>query len=204
MSEGDVTPVRAVVCSHNRHKTAELQQLLPHLQLEPLAPDAPTPDETGITFEENARIKALAGAALHPGTWVIADDSGLCVDALDGGPGVLSARYAGPDADDDDNNAKLLERLARETEPDARRARFVCVLVAIAPDGRELVAEGVVEGHIADRPAGDAGFGYDPLFVPAGYEHTFGVLGSDVKQSLSHRAAAARALAERLPGALQG
>lgn len=190
--------VQAVLCSHNEHKAGDLQVLLPGLELRPLRHDQELPAETGDTFLDNARIKARAGARLHPGWWAIADDSGLEVEALDGAPGVHSARFAGPGATDADNNRLLLKRLAPVTGPGRRGARFVCVLVALAPDGRELVAQGLVEGMIADAPRGSNGFGYDPLFIPHGERGTFGELGPDAKQRISHRARAAAGLARLL------
>lgn len=189
--------MRAMLCSHNAHKVQELQQLLPELDLRPLPANEDLPPEIGATFLDNARIKAEAGAALHPGRWVIADDSGLQVDALDGEPGVHSARFAGVGASDAENNALLLERMAGVADS-FRTARFVCVLVALAPDGRELVAEGTVEGRIAHTPTGRNGFGYDPLFIPDGEHRSFGELPGGHKQQISHRAHAARALAAQL------
>lgn len=187
-----------VVCTGNAHKVHELQLLLPGLQLAPLPAGTTLPPETGATFLDNARIKARGGAALHPEQWVIADDSGLIVDALDGRPGVYSARFAGADASDDDNLQLLLHELAGVHEPERRTARFACVLVAIAPDGTEHHAEGFVEGHIAEQPSGDGGFGYDPVFIPAGHTQSFAVLGDDIKAGMSHRAVAAAALRANL------
>lgn len=189
--------MRAIACTGNPHKVEELAALLPALTFEPLAPDVVLPPEVGETFLDNARIKAHAGAALHPGTWVLADDSGIIVDALDGEPGVRSARFAGEDASDEENVRLLLKRL-RDVPPHERTARFACVLVAVAPDGEELHATGFVEGHVAGAPAGDAGFGYDPVFVPEGHALTFAQLGDEVKATMSHRARAARLLDEQL------
>ena len=190
--------IGAIVCTGNAHKVEELAELLDGFALEPLAPGTKLPPEIGKTFTDNARIKAHAGQALFPGRWVIADDSGLCVDPLDGAPGVRSARFAGEEATDSANTKHLLERLRPYTSAELRTARFVCVLVAIAPDGSEHIGEGVVEGHIADEPAGDAGFGYDPVFVPEGETRTFAQLGPEAKARMSHRARAARALTERI------
>jgi XTP/dITP diphosphohydrolase len=202
--------LRAVLCSGNAHKVEELAELLPVLELRALDEPGRLPPETGDTFEANARIKAIGGATLLGAdrqAWVVADDSGLEVDALGGAPGVYSARFAGEDATDEANTQLLLERLeqlaAEAAVPPTRTARFVCVLVALAPDGRELVARGTVDGRIAHAPAGDAGFGYDPVFVPAGHDATFAELGSDVKQSMSHRARAAAELARLLVAAGQ-
>lgn len=184
--------VPAVACTHNTHKADELRALLPQLAFSVLGREEALPPETGATFLDNARIKARGGAAHHPGSWIVADDSGLCVDALDGDPGVRSARYAGPAATDEANVALLLDHLR---DRDARDARFVCVLVAIGPDGRELVAEGSVSGVIAHAPAGSEGFGYDPVFIPHGEVTTFAELGAVRKARLSHRAIAASQLA---------
>src|SRR5690606_10897456 len=142
-------------------------------------------------FLDNARIKAHAGLELHPGCWVLADDSGLIVDALDGQPGVHSARYAGDDATDEQNVQLLLRNLAAFPLPEHRTARFACQLVLLAPDGSEHAAIGHVEGRIAAEPAGTEGFGYDPVFVPLGEKTTFGQLGAHAKATMSHRANAA-------------
>lgn len=152
--------------------------------------------EDADTFEGNARIKAVV-LAEHTGEVALADDSGLAVDALDGAPGVYSARYAGEAASDADNVSRLLAELDRvgATEPEQRGARFHCVLVLRGPDGTEIVADGSVEGHIAPRPAGDSGFGYDPVFVPdEGDGRTFAQMSATEKNELSHRARAVAAL----------
>jgi XTP/dITP diphosphohydrolase len=197
----DAPTRRTVVCTGNSHKVSELALLLPDLALEPLKPGTRLPPEIGNTFLDNARIKAHAGAAMHPDIWVIADDSGLIVDALDGRPGVHSARFAGPAATDDENVQLLLERLRPYPDPELRTARFACTLVLVAPDGSEVIAEGTVEGRIVHEPVGDGGFGYDPVFVPVGHELTFAQLGDETKSTMSHRANAARALRAQLPEA---
>lgn len=188
---------RAIVCTGNAHKVAELGGLLPDLALEPLPAGFVLPPEVGSTFLDNARIKAHAGHAWFPDAWVIADDSGLCVDALGGLPGVRSARLAGPAADDEANVAELLRRMVDVPAP-RRSAHFECVLVAIGPSGDEAVARGQVAGTILEQPRGSAGFGYDPLFVPEGEQRSFAELGDEAKARLSHRARAARALRELL------
>lgn len=188
---------RAILCTSNPHKVEELAGLLPDFEFEALPPDTQLPPEIGSRFVDNARIKAHAGHALYPDSWVVADDSGIVVDALDGEPGVRSARFAGEDATDRENLELLLRRLER-VRGDARSARFVCVLVMIAPDGTETVGTGVVEGRIAEAASGDGGFGYDPIFVPEGETATFGELGAHVKARMSHRARAARELQARL------
>jgi XTP/dITP diphosphohydrolase len=151
----------------------------------------PEPEETGDTFEENALIKARAIAA-YTEELTLADDSGLEVDALDGAPGVHSARYSGPDATDASNNALLLQRLA-DVPDEQRTARFCCVIAIVAADGRTWTTTGTCEGRIGTSSRGDAGFGYDPLFTPEGHHQTFGELGADVKNSISHRGKAVRA-----------
>jgi XTP/dITP diphosphohydrolase len=160
----------------------------------PVLARAPDVEETGTTLEDNARIKAR-GVEAATGLPAIADDTGLVVDALGGAPGVFSARYAGPDAVAADNVAKLLREL--DGVPDERRtARFRTVVLAAWPDGREMVVEGSVEGVIVREPRGTAGFGYDPVFVPAeGDGRTFAEMTAEDKHALSHRGRAVRALA---------
>jgi len=190
--------LRALFASTNRGKLRELEALLPGWDLAPLDRDD-YPDETGASFEENALLKARYGLEhAPPGAWTLGEDSGIEVDALRGGPGVRSARYAGDQASDADNVAKLLAEL--EDVPRGRRgARYVSALVAIDPDGNELVARGTFEGAIALAPHGTAGFGYDPVFVPVGETMTVAELGDEWKAGRSHRAAAVRALLGRLP-----
>ena len=160
--------------------------------------DVPEILESGTSFRENATLKALA-ASRHLPALVIADDSGLEVDALDGAPGIYSARYAGANATSRDKIDKLLRELARvRATGDGRCARFRCV-VALALNGDLLgMFEGIVQGRITDTARGDSGFGYDPIFVPDGFEQTFGELSEEVKNTISHRAKAIRALADRL------
>ena len=178
-----------VLATRNKGKIAELRALLAGLgpQVVGLAefPDIGEIPETGTTFLENARIKARA-VCQATGRVSLADDSGLCVDALDGAPGVYSARYSGEDATDAANNAKLLAALA--DVPEARRTcRFVSVVVAVAPDGRELTAEGVWEGRVTTSPAGQGGFGYDPLFFDPTAGLTAAELSPEAKNARSHR-----------------
>ena len=183
------------VSTRNVHKLREIQEILGSgFQISGLTalPDFPEIAETGRTFEENATLKAVAASGRFDG-WVIADDSGLEVDALAGAPGVRSARYAGPAATDQENNTLLLESLARTGGHD-RSARFRCVIV-LARSGRKLAAfSGVVEGSILRAPDGKRGFGYDPLFVPSGFRESFGQLPPEVKNRLSHRARALEGL----------
>jgi XTP/dITP diphosphohydrolase len=189
-----------VVGSGNAHKVAELRALLPHqmFRLTSLAElDASLDvEETGATFAENARLKATVQAR-HLGRWVLAEDSGLEVDALGGRPGVISARYAGRHGDDAANNRKLIEEL--DGVPlDRRTASFRCFVCVAAPDGSpRLEVDDACRGRIGDEPSGSGGFGYDPLFLIPEYHQTFGQLGATIKNVLCHRS---RALRRLLPG----
>jgi XTP/dITP diphosphohydrolase len=182
-----------ILCSRNRHKARELERLLPGWTIEPLDRDD-YPPETGATYYENAALKARFGRE-HDDGWVLAEDSGLEVDALGGRPGVLSARYAPEGAP---AVAKLLAELEGAEE---RGARYVSELVLLAPDGRELRGTGTLEGRIANEPAGSEGFGYDPIFIPESEVWTVAALGDDWKALHSHRARAARSLLRALGGA---
>ena len=193
--------IELVVATRNRHKTREIQHILgPEFMVRDLTADTDVPEilESGTSLQENAKLKALA-ASRHLPALVIADDSGLEVDALGGAPGIYSARYAGANATEKDKIDKLLRELARvRATDDGRRARFRCVL-ALARNGDLLETfEGTVEGRITNKARGDSGFGYDPIFVPDGFEQTFGELSEEVKNTISHRAKAIRALADRL------
>jgi XTP/dITP diphosphohydrolase len=188
--------VKAWLASQNAHKLVELRAALPGWEIEPVAADA-WPDETGETYEENARLKARFARGLVADGWVLGEDSGIECAALGGEPGLHSARWA-PRGDQAD---ALLERLAGE---DDRRARMVTVLVALTPAGGELVGEGVLTGTIARGRRGAEGFGYDPIFVPDGFEQTMAELGDGWKREHSHRARAARALADAVEHAASG
>jgi XTP/dITP diphosphohydrolase len=178
--------MRAVLCSRNAHKARELERLLPGWTLEPLERDD-YPPETGATYYENAALKAAFGRE-HTSGWVLAEDSGLEVAGLGGRPGVLSARYA-------PEGAPAVAKLLAELEGiEQRGARYVSELVLLDPDGRELRGIGTLEGRIANEPAGREGFGYDPVFIPAGEERTVAELGDEWKAESSHRARAAQAL----------
>ena len=184
-----------VLASANKDKAAEIAAILDGFDLLPRPDDVPDVDETGDTLEENARLKAWA-LVNATGKAAVADDTGLEVDALDGEPGVYSARYAGEHATYADNVKKLWEALIGA---EARTARFRTVAIAAFPDGAEVVAHGVVEGVIADDPAGDQGFGYDPLFIPEGADgRTFAQMTRAEKERVSHRGRAFRALAAGL------
>ena len=189
-----------VLATFNPDKVRELEQLLalPDVVLRPLSefPGAIAPEETGVTLLENARLKAEYAATLTR-LPVIADDTGLEVDALDGGPGVYSARFAGPDATYADNVQKLLASLERVPAP-RRTARFRCVIVARVPGRGELVGEGVLEGRITAAPRGTNGFGYDPVFELPELGRTLAELSAEEKNRISHRALAAQALAAKL------
>lgn len=176
--------MKVLLASQNRNKLRELSALLPGWELEPLDADD-YPPENGETYYENARGKALFGP---DDAWVLGEDSGLEVEALGGRPGIRSARYGAEGAD---ANEKLLGEL-RGVED--RAARYVCELVLVAPDGRELCGTGVLEGRIAEEPSGKEGFGYDPVFIPEGEKLTVAELGNDWKLRNSHRARAAQAL----------
>lgn len=191
-----------VLATRNPGKISEIEALLTGVRVAPAAsfPGCPEPEESGRTFEENALIKARAVAGFT-GKTALADDSGLEVDALGGAPGVRSARYAGASASDRDNMRRLLDALADVSYAD-RTARFRCVIAVVAPDGRTWTSDGVCEGRILREPRGESGFGYDPLFVPAGYDSTFAELDASTKNRISHRAMALRRIAETL-GALK-
>ena len=191
-----------VLATRNPGKISEIEALLTGLRVATAAsfPGCPEPEESGRTFEENALIKARAVAGFT-GKTALADDSGLEVDALCGAPGVRSARYAGATASDRDNMGRLLDALADASDAD-RTARFRCVIAVVAADGRTWTSDGVCEGRILREPRGESGFGYDPLFVPAGYDSTFAELDASTKNRISHRAMALRRIAETL-GALK-
>lgn len=191
----DKIPSRLVIATRNRGKVAELERLLAPLPfpLEDLSayPGLAEPDETGETFAENAAIKAKAYAA---GTreWVLADDSGLEVDALGGEPGVHSARFAGRTSGYDEKMKIILGKLAG-VDGSARAARFVCVIALADPSGRiAFEARGECPGTIAPETRGSNGFGYDPIFVPDGFVRTFGEMSDEEKRALSHRGKASQ------------
>jgi XTP/dITP diphosphohydrolase len=195
--------VKIVLASANAHKARELADAVPVWHVE-LLDEVDFPEETGSTLHENARAKAELGRLVaEPGAWVIGEDSGLEVDGLGGRPGVRSARFAGPEASDAENVARLLEELAGVTGP-GRRARYVSELVCLAPAEKELRARGTLAGRVAGSPRGTGWFGYDPVFVPLGETQTVAELGNEWKARNSHRARAARALYEAVEAAAQG
>lgn len=212
-----------IVATSNPNKAREFAKLLPGVEVLPMPEGIELPEETGATFEENARLKAysvleqlqkLPGGSLATDTqdnsqstgadaagrgqlWVMADDSGIEIDALGGAPGIYSARYAGENATDTDNVDKLLKELEGRED---RGARFVCVLVCVSASGEELVANGYFEGNIADSPRGQSGFGYDPVFIPLEKKLTVAQISAEEKNRISHRARAAHSLLAQLRG----
>jgi XTP/dITP diphosphohydrolase len=188
-----VVGVSATLCSRNAHKARELEALLPGWTIEPLD-RADYPPETGDTYYDNALIKARFGRE-HADGWILAEDSGIEVEALGGRPGVQSARYA-------PEGAPAIAKLLGELDgTDTRGARYVSELVLLAPDGAEYRGTGILEGRIAEEPRGTEGFGYDPVFVPTGEKRTVAELGDGWKALNSHRARAAQALLRALADA---
>jgi XTP/dITP diphosphohydrolase len=195
--------MRVLLATRNAGKVDELRQILaeaaPHVELVGLDAVAEYPEtpETELTFAGNALLKARDGVK-HTGLATIADDSGLAVDALNGMPGVLSARWAGSrDKDDAANNALLLDQLA-DVPDGLRSAQFVCAAAIVWPDGRELVVHGEMPGRVIREPKGTNGFGYDPLFVPDGFELTSAEISAAEKNAISHRGKAFRELATKI------
>ncbi|HEY3271224.1 MAG TPA: non-canonical purine NTP pyrophosphatase [Geothrix sp.] len=193
--------MKLLLASRNTGKLREFAELLPGVTLVPWPVEAPELPETGAFFQDNALQKAEGARTWWiehgrpPVDGVLADDSGLCVDALWGGPGVLSARFAPDLPAYRDKNRRLLAMLPDDAN---RRARFVCVLAYAPMEGEPLTVGGAVEGTLAFDHCGEGGFGYDPIFLPEGYDRTFGELPMQTKHTLSHRARACAALRERL------
>jgi XTP/dITP diphosphohydrolase len=185
---------RLIIATRNSHKTEEISHILgDRFEILDVTdfPDLPEIDETGTTFLENARLKAL-GISRRIDGWVLADDSGLEVDTLGGAPGVWSSSFGGEEGNHSKNNQRLLTEMA---DKDQRSARFLCTLV-LAKNGQEVANFfGSVEGEITREPSGNGGFGYDPLFVPTGYSQTLADLGPDIKSQLSHRSKAIQSFA---------
>ena len=194
------SPATLVLATRNQGKIREFRRILDAISngainlvgLEEFAHTTEV-EETGSTFKENALLKARSICA-ETGLPAIADDSGLCVDALDGAPGIYSARYAGVHGDDLGNNAKLLRELANVPE-DKRSAHFTCAAALVLPDGREHVTEEIFEGSILFAPIGDQGFGYDPLFRPDGLAISSAQMSAEEKDLISHRGKSLRAIA---------
>ncbi|HEX8422239.1 MAG TPA: XTP/dITP diphosphatase [Pyrinomonadaceae bacterium] len=192
-----------LIATRNAGKIRELTELLSNLplRLRHLSefPRIEEVEETGETFAANAELKARLYSR-QTNLWTLADDSGLEVDALGGAPGVFSARYGGAHATDAERNARLLAELSA-TKDAGRTARFTCTIALYEPEAETAqIFAGTCEGRISEHPRGHNGFGYDPLFVPTGYAHTFGELSDDLKQQISHRARALRAVRAYLSG----
>jgi XTP/dITP diphosphohydrolase len=203
-----MTDAGFVLATRNQKKLAELCRILAASRVDVSVtglseyPDMPEVAETGATFTENALLKARAVVA-HTGRPAVAEDSGLCVDALNGMPGVLSARWAGTHGDDDANLRLVLAQLA-DVPPGRRGAHFACVAALVLPSGRDHVTEGTVSGRIIGAPRGTNGFGYDPIFVPASSELTTAEMSPEAKDAISHRGRALRALAPVVAALLGG
>ena len=195
--------MKFVLATRNSHKAAELKRILEELDLDcellTVAdfPGAPEVEETESTFEGNALLKARA-LAKFTGLAAIADDSGLCVDALDGNPGVLSARWSGASENVDQANFDLVLEQVKDVPAKNRGAKFVCAAVAVFPDGQELVAIGEMFGHLLNAPTGENGFGYDPIFVPQGFKVSTAQMSSAEKDAISHRGKALNDLAVQI------
>jgi XTP/dITP diphosphohydrolase len=195
--------MKFVLATRNSHKAIELKRILEELELEcellTVAdfPDAPEVEETESTFEGNALLKARA-LVKFTGLAAIADDSGLCVDALDGNPGVLSARWSGVSENVDQANLELVLEQIKDVPTESRGAKFVCAAVAVFPDGKELVAIGEMFGNLLTAAIGENGFGYDPIFVPTGYEVTTAQMPGNEKDAISHRGKALNQLAHQV------
>lgn len=190
--------MKFVLASHNQSKLQEVRDIMEPLgfEIESIPEGFPEIEETGDTFEKNAKIKARAVCKAF-GIPAIADDSGLEVDALDGFPGIKSARWAGSDATSHDRNQLLLERM-KDVPEDKRGAEFICVAACVFPNGAELAVRGQCRGTILKEERGTGGFGYDPIFCVPKYSRTFGELDQDIKNSISHRARAFTALGSAL------
>ena len=191
-----LAPGKLVIASHNEGKVREINALLADFGIEAVSAaslDLPEPEETGVTFVANAELKALQAADLS-GLPALADDSGLCVDALNGAPGIFSARWAG-ESKDFAGAMALVEQRLEETGPDASRAaHFVCALALAWPDGHVEWFEGRINGTLVWPPRGTGGFGYDAIFLPLGGDRTFGEMDPDTKHAVSHRAEAFKQL----------
>jgi XTP/dITP diphosphohydrolase len=195
--------MKFVLATRNSHKATELKRILEELDLDcelfTVAdfPGAPEVEETETTFEGNALLKARA-LTKFTGLAAIADDSGLCVDALDGKPGVLSARWSGASENVDQANLDLVLEQVKDVPTESRGAKFVCAAVAVFPDGQELVAIGEMNGHLLNAPTGENGFGYDPIFVPKGFEISTAQMSAAEKDAISHRGKALNDLAVQI------
>ncbi len=197
--------MKFVLATRNSHKATELKRILDELDLDcellTVAdfPDAPEVEETETTFEGNALLKARA-LAEFTGLAAIADDSGICVDALDGNPGVLSARWSGATENVDQANLELVLEQISEVDESNRGAHFMCAAVAVFPDGTELIATGKMYGTLLRKPRGTNGFGYDPIFIPTGFIKTTAEMSASEKDAISHRGIALKDLALKIKG----
>jgi XTP/dITP diphosphohydrolase len=197
--------MKLVLATRNSHKATELKRILEELDLDcellTVAdfPDAPEVEETENTFEGNALLKART-LAKFTGLAAIADDSGICVDALDGNPGVLSARWSGATENVDQANLELVLEQISEVDELKRGAHFMCAAVAVFPDGTELIATGKMHGSLLRKPQGSNGFGYDPIFVPTGFTKTTAEMSASEKDAISHRGIALKDLALKIKG----
>ena len=193
--------MKLILASNNKHKIREFNQILAPLGVELISQsDAGCDfevDETGTTFEENAYLKAAAVTA-HTGMPAVADDSGLAVDALNGEPGVYSARYTGNHEDSDEDRNNLVLKKLEDVEWELRTGRFVSCISCTFPNGDRIDTRGECEGHIQYGPSGTNGFGYDPIFRPVGYACSMGELSADEKNAISHRGASLRKFYEKL------
>lgn len=187
--------MKLFVATHNAHKIKEIAEILPGFEI--VADNPEGVEEDAPDFIGNAQIKVEAIALRHPGEWCLADDSGLEVEALGGAPGVHSARYAGEPSDAAANNALLMRNLDGVAN---RRANFICAIALVAPDGTRHNAIGRCYGQIGMSMSGTKGFGYDPLFIPDGYAHSFADLGEEIKNAISHRARALAAARQIIAG----
>ena len=195
-----LTPGKLVIASHNQGKVREIAELLGPYGMEPVSAGElglPEPEETGTTFIANAELKALA-AAQASGLPALADDSGLCVEALGGDPGIYSARWAGPSKDFSIAMQKIEEALTEKGTDASRNAYFVCALTLAWPDGHMESFEGRVDGTLVWPPRGEKGFGYDPVFQPLGHDISFAEMDPAAKHAMSHRADAFKQLVEAL------
>jgi XTP/dITP diphosphohydrolase len=193
---------KLVIASRNDHKIQEMRRILEQagldIELVGIAefPDLPDVEETGSTFAANAMLKARA-VSEFTGLPAVGDDSGLCVDALNGMPGILSARWSGTHGNDQANLELLLAQIS-QVPTDRRGAGFICAAAYVHPDGTEFVVEGQMSGTLIDAPVGTNGFGYDPIFVPQGHQITSAQMSAELKDSISHRGKALTALADQL------
>ena len=190
--------MKLIIASNNKHKIYEIKKILgekfPEIQSLREAGIEHETVEDGETFLENALKKAREIAEIS-GCAALADDSGICANALGGAPGVYSARFSGAHGNDEENNKLLLQKLSEKSD---KRAHYTCAMALVYPDGREITAEGYMYGEITDSPRGNAGFGYDPLFIPVGETRTVAEMTDDEKNAISHRANALAQLLEKL------